>query len=176
MYNKGALHSCWHWRHFVQGGLLLTLLCCYHLAVCCRCHKCRSVCLHMRGWRNGAISEMQLIFAVSVQHLSVLVLIIFLSDFFFFFLGLCIPCLHLSGLRVTTAICLYFSNPPVWTAQCGDYWECVTQAANFISFFLYKHYSLPRSSHGMKYLHFNNALGRIVSPVCSTHCPLLKPK
>lgn len=53
-----------------------------------------------------------------------------------------------------------FLTPPLWTAQCGDYWECVTQAANFIIFLLYKHphYSLPRFLHGVKNWHFNSAL------------------
>lgn len=120
---------------------------------------------------------MQLMFALTVRHLRLLVLIIFLSDIFFL-LGLCIPYLHLSGLRDTIAICLYFSHPPVWTPRCGDCGEYVTQVANFIILSLYKHphYSLPCSSHGMKYLHFSSALGRVVSPVCSVHCPLLKPK
>lgn len=64
-----------------------------------------------------------------------------------------------------------FLTPPVWTPQCGDYWERVTQAANFIIFLLYRHpyYSLPCSSHGVNYWHFNNALAKsCVSGVLST--------
>lgn len=126
-------------------GFLLTLLCCCHLAVCCRCHKCRNV--KERLEKCCQIPNAIIIcnnctaFETSGAHY-------FLVCFFFFFLGLCIPYLHLSGLRDTTAICLYFSNPPVWTPRCGDYWECVTQAANFIIFSLYKHphYSLPHSA------------------------------
>lgn len=131
--------------------------------------------LWRRGWRNAAIPEKQLMFAITVQHLKLL-LIIFLSDFFF--LGLCIPYLHLSGLRDTIAICLYFSNPPCLDTTVWRLLGMCNTGCQFHYFSLYKHphYSLPRSSHGMKYLHFNNALGRAVSPVCSAHRPLLKPK
>lgn len=74
--------------------------------------------LGKRGWINGALPQIQLIGVIIVHYLRLLVLIIFLSLFFFFpFLGLCVPHLHLSGLRDTIAICLYFSNPRLDTTM-----------------------------------------------------------
>lgn len=67
---------------------------------------------------------------------------------------------------------------PVWTPRCGDYWEHVTQDANFIIFLLHKHpyYSLPCTLHGIKYWHFSNPLAMgCVSSVLSTFY-LLKVK
>lgn len=64
----------------------------------------------------------------------------------------------------------------VWTPQCGDYRERVTQAANLIIslFSKHPHYSLPRSSHGMKYWHLNNVLAGCCVPGVLTHRSLLK--
>lgn len=40
--------------------------------------------LGKRGWRSGALLQAQLLRAIIVQHWRLLVLIMFLSDFFFF--------------------------------------------------------------------------------------------
>lgn len=103
-YNKGELCSRWHWWCFVQVPTVTFLS--GADAITAKLGK--------RGWRNGALPQAQLIRAIIVQHLRLLVLVIFLSDYYFFVVvpGLCVPHLHLSGLRDTIAICLYFSNPP----------------------------------------------------------------
>lgn len=137
----------------LPGGFLLTLLCCCHLSVCCRCHNCKAGKESLEKWclTPNATNTCKNCTAFETAGAHYFLVSIF------FVPGLCVPHgvphLHLSGLRDTVAICLYFSNPLLWTPQCGDYWEQVTQAANFVIFLLYKHphYSLPRSSYGMKY-------------------------
>lgn len=120
--------------------------------------------LGKRGWRRSALPQMQLTHSNCTA--SGAAGVIFLLLFFVVVPGPCVPHgvphLHLSGLRDTVAICLYFSNPSVWTPQCGDYWEHTMHAANFTIFFLYEHpcNTSPRSSHGMKYWHFINSLAK----------------